>query len=89
MTPLVMVCPICNGSGCQECNGQGRFEIPACPLDYVTEDVWDVIRLAELFEKGLPPVAGGVLDQAVVFVEAANFIRHEINYWKSETKGKK
>ena len=40
--------------------------------------------LAGLFEKGLPPVAGGVLDQAKIFVEAATFIFREQNYWKNK-----
>lgn len=60
-----------------------------CPLDYVTEDIWEVIRYAELFERGLPPVAGGVLDQAATFVEATNIIRRETNYWKAKNEGRK
>ena len=84
-----MVCPICDGDGCVECDKKGRIEIPMCPLDYVTEDVWEVIRYAELFERGLPPVAGGVLDQAATFVEAANIIRHETNYWKAKNERRK
>ena len=84
-----MVCPICDGDGCDECNQQRRLEIPMCPLEYVTEDVWEVIRFAELFERGLPPVAGGVLDQAVTFVEAVNLIRYEKNYWKARNERRK
>ena len=40
--------------------------------------------LAELFEKGLPPVAGGVLDQAKIFVETARFVFSEQSYWKNK-----
>jgi len=43
-------------------------------LDYITSDIWFVIKLAHLYEKGLPPVAGGALDQAHSFVEAAEYI---------------
>ena len=43
-----------------------------------------MIMLAGLFEKGLPPVAGGVLDQAKIFVETATFIFREQNYWKQK-----
>jgi len=50
----------------------------------ITADVWEVIMLAELFEKGLPPIAGGVLDQAKIFVDAASFIFREKSYWKSK-----
>jgi len=40
--------------------------------------------MAELFYKGLPPIAGGVLDQAAVFVQAARFVRAEQDYYKSK-----
>ena len=84
MTPLLLVCPSCDGDRCSDCNGRGRFEIPMCPLLYVTQDVWDVVRMAGLFEKGLPPVAGGVLDQAAIFVEAAGLVSRDTNYWKAK-----
>ena len=42
----------------------------------------DIIQMAELYEKGLPPIAGGQLDQAKSFVDAAYFIFNEIQYWK-------
>ena len=82
-----MTCPACGGSaaGCGECDA-GRIEITQCPLECIDEDVWKIIMLAELFEKGLPPVAGGTLDQAKVFVEAAYFIFREQNYWKRKLK---
>lgn len=34
---------------------------------------------ADLFAKGLPPVAGGVLDQAALFVKYARFAWSEKN----------
>lgn len=40
--------------------------------------------MAELYEKGLPPVAGGALDQANVFVEAARFVWSEQAYWRAK-----
>ncbi|HIJ70651.1 MAG TPA: hypothetical protein HPP87_04720 [Planctomycetes bacterium] len=40
--------------------------------------------MAELFYKGLPPVAGGVYDQAAVFVHAARFVRAEQEYYKAK-----
>lgn len=42
-----------------------------CPLEIIGPDVWRAIELAGLYEKGLPPVAGGSLDQAAIFVQAA------------------
>ena len=50
----------------------------------ITPDVWEVIEYAGLYEKGLPPVAGGALDQAKCFLEAATFIFREENMWKKK-----
>ena len=49
----------------------------------ITPNVWQVIEMAELFYKGLPPVVGGVLDQAATFVHAARFVRAEQEYYKA------
>jgi len=38
--------------------------------------------LIELFKKGLPPVAGGSLDQAAWFIEAAATLEREDNLAK-------
>ena len=78
-----MVCPGCEGDGCAECK-DGNIDITECPLNLITADVWQAIRFAELYEKGLPPVAGGAMDQAKVFVDAAQFIMNEKAYWKSK-----
>jgi hypothetical protein len=40
----------------------------------MTSDILRTIELAELYEKGLPPVAGGALDQAHIFMESCRFI---------------
>ncbi len=53
-------------------------------MSYVTGDIWQVITLAGLYEKGLPPVAGGALDQAVAFIAAAEFIWQEEKQYKAE-----
>jgi len=73
----------CNGAGCDECQG-GRIEITQCPLEVITPDVWEVMELAQLYEKGLPPVAGGALDQAKSFVEACRAIWNDEAVWKKE-----
>lgn len=51
---------------------------------YVTGDIWQAITLAGFYEKGLAPVAGGVLDQAVAFIAAAEFIWQEEKQYKVE-----
>lgn len=43
-----------------------------------------MMKYARLYEKGLPPVAGGALDQAAAFVEACDFIWQEEMYWKKK-----
>jgi len=42
--------------------------------------------MADLYDKGLPPVAGGALDQAQIFVEAARMIFAERTFWKKKLK---
>lgn len=79
-----MECVSCNGAGCLDCDEQGSIIIAACPLEFVTADVWEVIKFAELYEKGLPPVAGGALDQACIFINAAMFIFREKAHWKAK-----
>lgn len=79
-----MQCLGCEGSGCGECDDKGTLAIKGCPLEMITRDVWEVIGLAELFEKGLPPVAGGVLDQAKIFVDATRIVFHEQQYYKKK-----
>jgi len=82
---MEMKCPGCDGTGCAECENDGAITITRCPLELITADVWEIITLAELFvDKGLPPIAGGTLDQAKVFVETAYFILHEQRYWKKK-----
>lgn len=79
-----MGCMRCSGAGCEDCDRTGRIQITGCPLEQIGEDVWRVIEYAELYEKGLPPVAGGALDQAHCFIEAARFIMQEQRYWKNK-----
>lgn len=79
-----MRCITCSGAGCDECENKGTITITCCPLEMITNDVWQIIQLVEFYEKGLPPIAGGTLQQAKVFNDAALFIMHEKQYWKSK-----
>lgn len=83
-----MMCPGCNDRGCKYCNKTGIIDIGRCPLEIVTNDVWDLIEYANLYKKGLPPVAGGALDQARAFTDAARFIFAEQSYWKNKLRNK-
>lgn len=53
-------------------------------MDYVTEDVIQMIEYAGLFKKGLPPIAGGTLDQAKNFLIAARMVFSEQQIWKNK-----
>ena len=41
-----------------------------------------MIEAADLARKGLPPVAGGALDQTQVFLDACRFIWAETDHWR-------
>jgi len=69
-------CPACGGSGCEECGETGRLDFYGCPWIEIPPIVWETIELAGLYKRGLPPIAGGALDQARAFVDAARFVWH-------------
>jgi hypothetical protein len=54
----------------------GIETIRGCPNHYCRE-VADAIPLMDLFEKGLPPISGGTLDQSASFLEACRIFRNE------------
>ncbi len=81
-----MDCPLCGrvgATGCEACGGKGVIAIDRCPLTIITRVSWETIEYAELYAKGLPPVAGGALDQARSFVTAARFIWSQRSRYKA------
>jgi hypothetical protein len=84
--PAVGTCVVCGGNAaaCEECSGSGTFDILDCPQRLIDDWVWQMIELAEMYEKGLPPVAGGVLDQAAYFVRFAKRVMDESAPYKME-----
>ena len=84
---LEFECPACGGKGCRECGNEGRFALTTCPLEYVDAEIWEMMDYAELYEKGLPPIAGGALDQAKVFIEACHFVWREQAHWEAQVNG--
>ena len=82
-TPLLIECQACDGRGCDDCN-HGRVKIDGCPQKYCREIV-AAIQLIDLFGKGLPPVAGGTLDQSVWFLEAVKVLSSEEALAKAES----
>ena len=86
MSPIELECVPCNGRGCEDCNDVGAIEIKDCPLEVIDDKTLEVIEYAELWQKGIPPIAGGALDQAYTFTQAARFVWSERNYWKKKLK---
>lgn len=76
-SPVYIECPTCREAGCEHCNDTGRIEITTCPRTIPAAEDYEVIEAAELYEKGLPPIAGGSRDQARWFVSAARFVWSE------------
>lgn len=66
--PALVECPVCESRGCAECKETGYFELTTCPAEFVDVDAAQAVRFAELFKKGVPPVAGGALDQESWFM---------------------
>ena len=79
-------CPICDGRGCKECK-DGAFEIDGCPNTFCSGIV-STIDIIDLFGKGLPPVAGGTLDQSVSFINAVRFFESEERKVQNERIGR-
>jgi len=81
--PPGLTCPACDGhgreTGCPECNGRGEYEVIGCPCAYVTPDVWHALELTDWAsgDARILPVAGGVLDQAISFMDTLKFVRSD------------
>lgn len=83
--PIEIECPVCNGAGCTECN-QGHWRLTGCPNRFCAP-VIDLVELCELYERGLPPIQGGSLDQSAWFLDAASRLKHETNLLRIESNG--
>lgn len=90
-SPVLAICPRCDAKDkrCPYCSGRGTFRIERHPAQLVPAWVWSLCALADLYiEKGLPPIAGGSLDQSSWFVNAAMFIAHDRERILAERYGK-
>ena len=77
--PAIIACPICDERGCQHCERKGNYEITDCPQKQIDAELVQFLDLADMFEKGIPPIAGGSLDQASWFLKAFHFLKSEEN----------
>lgn len=83
--PIEIECVVCSGAGCEKCN-HGMIGVVGCPMTECA-DVAYAVHLCDLFEKGLPPIAGGALDQTVWFLEAARILKNDEAEIKAERYG--
>jgi hypothetical protein len=60
------------------------MKITRCPLLDMTGDIAELIADTDLFYQGLPPVAGGTLDQSARFIKAARYIKQKQNEMLNE-----
>jgi hypothetical protein len=82
--PLVVACPTCDEQGCGDCNGEGFFYVRGCPKQEIDLELYHVIKLADYLESGLPPVAGGSLNQAAWFMDFSRLLRSEVSLAEGE-----
>lgn len=80
--PMDIECPICAGTNCSECD-DGWVSITECPKTYCQEIV-PALDLIDLFWKGLPPNAGGTMDQTQWFLTAAKTLKHDETLIKND-----
>ena len=83
--PIEFECPECNGSGCEQCK-DGVVNLHGCPNKFC-RSITSTIPLIDLFHKGMPPIAGGSLDQSASFVDACQFFSTQENIIKAEAYG--
>jgi hypothetical protein len=69
-------CPECDGDGCGSCDG-GMFTLVECPRKFVPQEIFAAINMSTLAEKGLLPVAGGLLDQSSWYMELMHAMNSE------------
>lgn len=80
---MVIECVSCSGEGCKYCDNTGEFRVIGCPNKFCS-DMVPAIGLIELFNRGLPPVSGGVLDQSAWFIEAVQRLKLEEQLAKAD-----
>lgn len=77
LEPLAIACPECEEQGCEACGDTGRIELTGCPRQFVDLELYQLVKLVDWFEKGVPPVAGGSLNQSEWFLNFASLLTSE------------
>ena len=75
--PVEVECPACDGrpGGCEACD-DGHFAIAGCPTAFC-QSMSGPLAMVDFLNKGILPVAGGLLDQSAWLVDAARFVAGE------------
>ncbi len=61
----------------------GNMRLYECPLSYITEDTWEIVRMIRFLEHtGRLPLGGGWADQPYWFVEAYGLYLEESGRWQ-------
>lgn len=73
-------CVRCSGDDddCELCSGSGKEPVYRCPVKLVTPDISYFFKFYAMYKQGYLPVAGGVLDQASLFMQAAAIVDKEV-----------
>lgn len=58
-------------------------KIQGCPTEFAAS-VFNTVRVIEFFQKGMPPIQGGVLDQSASFLRAVSFFDRDEQELKHE-----
>lgn len=72
--PLRFRCFDCGGSGCDSCKN-GDIFIDQCPKRMIDLNTSELLKYSDHFHNGIPPVAGGMMDQTKYAMEAFGFIK--------------
>jgi hypothetical protein len=78
-----MACPECEEMGCEHCKETGQIRITTCPHSEIV-DLQQFFPLADLFKEGVPPIAGGALDQAQWFLTASRQLKCDESVFLAE-----
>lgn len=73
--PIEIQCPVCEGDGCESCDG-GTYRVSMCPASWIGSDMIGDIQIVAASENHLP-VAGGLLDQSAWWFELHELLRRE------------
>lgn len=72
LEPIWVECPACDKQGCSVCDGSrgikitGHYKVPSW--------CWSVMTVADRYRKGIPPIAGGSLDQTNWINQVCEFV---------------